>query len=273
MRVNYFIQVVRAEATKQFKNQMHNNGVFFSMLIWPVLAFAAAYYQFKPFNFESVFRAVPYLTEENLISYIMIGYFAMIFFRSFVQSAWRFSFERTSGTLELIYMSPASRLAVMLGNAVASLMTSVWMFTVFISGIFILFNPVQSVNPIIFTAGLLLMLVMSILWGILLNSMFLFTRDSGMLFTILEEPMELFAGVKIPVVLFPVWAKAISLLFPLTYVVDILRKIFFLGYGFDQLKVQIYTCSLLCITMFVATIIILAAGEKHNARTGNMTLF
>jgi len=271
--VKKFFKVVKAEAYKQFKNEFHNKWILFSMLLWPILSFATAYFQFKPFNFNAVLEHISYLNEKTLITYIMLGYFAMIFFRSFVQSAWRFSFERTSGTLELIYLSPANRIAVIFGNAVASLITSVWMFAVFMIGIFVLFNEVKIDNLGMLSLGIFLMVAMSILWGMLLNSMFLFTRDSGMLFTVLEEPMELFGGVKIPVTLFPMWAKAIGMIFPLTYSIKILRRIVFLGSGFAELSPLIYTCILICITMFVATVFIMKAGEKHNARTGNMALF
>jgi ABC-2 type transport system permease protein len=268
-----FIKVVSAEAIKQFKNKLHSVWVFFSMLLWPVLAFATTYYQFKPFSFDAVRQRMGYLSDESLITYIMIGYFAMVFFRSFVQSAWEFSSERMYGTLELIYLSPANRVAVMLGNALASLVTNVWMFAVFMVGIFGLFNKIPVINLTLLILALALMVLMSILWGMLLNALFLFTRDSGMLFTLLEEPMELFSGVKIPVSIFPVWAKAIGALFPLTYAIALLRGIVLEGHGLLEVSNLLYTCLFICITMGVATLYILKVGEKHNAKTGDMALF
>lgn len=268
-----FLKVVTAEAMKQFKNKLHSVWVFFSMLLWPVLAFATTYYQFKPFSFDAVRQQMGYLSDESLITYIMIGYFAMVFFRSFVQSAWEFSSERMYGTLELIYLSPASRVAVMLGNALASLVTNVWMFVIFMAGIYGLFNKMPVMNMPLLILAMALMVVMSILWGMLLNAMFLFTRDSGMLFTVLEEPMELFSGVKIPVSVFPVWAKVIGVIFPLTYVVQLLRDIVLQGLGLPEVSGLLYTCVLICIIMGVATLAILRAGEKHNAKTGDMALF
>lgn len=268
-----FVKVVKAEAVKQLKNQIHNFWVVFSMLIWPVLAFASTYYQFKPFKFEGIWKGISYLDDKTLITYIMIGYFAMVFFRSFVQSAWGFSFERVYGTLELIYLSPANRLAVILGNAVAGLGINVWMFTLFSLGIYGLYNQVPIANYPVIAVSMLLMIVMSIIWGMLLNAMFLFTRDSGMLFTILEEPMELFAGVKIPTVLFPLWAKSIGMLFPLTYAIKLLREVVFTGCGFYEIQTQLCICSLICLIMLVMTVTILNLGEKHNTKTGDMALF
>ncbi len=268
-----FIKVVRAEAGKQFKNKIHNIWVIFSMLLWPILAFASAYFQFKPFSFEAITEKVSYLNDESIITFIMIGYFAMVFFRAFVQSAWEFSSERIYGTLELIYLSPANRIAVILGNAIASLVINVWMFVLFMTGIYMLFNQVPLMNVPVLALALAMMVLMSILWGMLLNALFLFTRDSSMLFTVLEEPMELFAGVKIPVELFPLWAKGIGLAFPLTYVIRLLREVVFLGYNLTEVSSLLYTCIFICTIMFVVTVFVLKWGEKHNAITGDMTLF
>lgn len=271
MREN--INIVKAEMYKQFKHTFHNGLVIFSMLLWPLLSFTTAYYQFKPFRFDEILVTLEYLDEGALITFIMIGYFAMIFFRSLVESAWRFSFERTSGTLELIFMSPANRLVLIFANALSSLISNVWMFAIFMIGIFGFANTVVITNPFMLIFGLTLMVVMAVLWGMLLNSMFIFTRDSSFLFTILEEPMELFGGVKIPVQLFPLWAKAIAGIFPLTYAIKLLRQIVFLGSTFSDVKGLIYTTILICITMFLGTMVILKIGEKVNRKTGNMALF
>lgn len=267
------LKVVLAEMKKQFRHTFHNGLVVFSMFLWPLLSFATAYYQFKPFSFEGIYDAIWYLKEDTLITFIMIGYFAMMFFRSLVESAWRFSFERTSGTLELIFMSPANRMAVIFGNALASLLSNVWMFTVFIVGLSFIANTTVISNPLLLIFGLMLMMIMAVLWGMLLNALFICSRDSSFLFTILEEPMELFSGVKIPVQLFPLWAKTIAGVFPLTYAIKLLRKIVFLHSSFYDVQGLIYTSVLICITMFVATYLVLIAGEKVNRRTGNMALF
>ena len=126
-----FSRVVIAEAYKQHRNYFHSKVIYFTMLLWPVLLFLAAYYTYKPFRLEAATSHISYLTESNLITFILIGYVAQMFFRSFVQSAWFFSFERTNGTLELIYLSPANRLALIFGNAVSSLLQNIWLFTVF----------------------------------------------------------------------------------------------------------------------------------------------
>jgi len=271
--MNYFFRVLKAEMLKQHKHYFFEKTIYISLFIWPLLTFTTAYYSYKPFRLDKITRGIGYVNDQNLIVFVLIGYLSLVFFRCFVQSAWRFSFERTAGTLELIYMSPANRLAVIMGNAVASLFESVWLFVVFGVGILVFNGNQLKVSPLSVFSGLILLLGLSMLWGMLLNALFLFSRDSGFLFTILEEPMEIFAGVKIPTQVFPIWAKIISVVFPLTYCTEILRRVCLNGESFHQL-IGFWAISLLMgLVMLALTVLCLHLGELHAKKTGNMALF
>lgn len=111
--------VVWAEMKKQHRNYFHSKLIYISLFVWPALNFITACFSMQVFDVGQ--STVPYLTDQNLVAYLMLGYLCMSFFRCLVQSAWRFSQERFSGTLELIYLSPANRGAILLGNALASL--------------------------------------------------------------------------------------------------------------------------------------------------------
>ena len=266
-----FVKTVRAEMIKQHKVYFHSRMIYVSLFIWPVLSFTASYFSFKPFNIDR--SAVPYLNEKNLLVFMLLGYICMSFFRSLVQSAWYFSFERTAGTLEYIYLSPANRMAVILGNALSSLFESVWVMLVFSISISVMNRQSFHMNFPAAAVVIMLMMVMAVLWGMLLNALFLFSRDSAFLFTILEEPMEVFAGVKVPTEVFPLWAKAISFLFPLTYAVEAVRRVFLNGDDLGGIRSFIYVSLFILLLMVILINLCLKLGEKHAKRTGNMTLF
>jgi ABC-2 type transport system permease protein len=197
----------------------------------------------------------------------------MSFFRSLVQSAWRFSFERVSGTLELIYLSPTNRAAVLLGNAVSSLFESVIIMIVFTISMLVMKNEVVIMKTIPGIVVFLLIMGMAVLWGMFLNSLFLFSRDTDFLFTILEEPMELFGGVKVPTTLFPLWAKAISVIFPLTYAIEAVRKVVLMGSSLYDIRGFVIIGFVIMGILLGAIIIIIQIVERHVRRTGNLTLF
>jgi ABC-2 type transport system permease protein len=266
-----FFKAVKAEMLKQHKVYFHSKAIYVSLFIWPVLSFISSYFSFKPFNIDS--STVVYLNEKNLLIFILLGYICMSLFRSLVQSAWNFSFERISGTLEYIYLSPVNRLAVILGNTLSSLFESVWVMAVFSLSIFILKHQYLNINVPAAIVTLLLMIIMAVMWGMLLNSLFLFSRDAAFLFTILEEPMEIFSGVKVPTVIFPFWAKIISFIFPLTYALEAIRKVFLTGDSLNKVKGFIICSIFIILIMFILINLCLILGEKHAKKTGNMTLF
>ncbi|MDF2533225.1 MAG: ABC-type polysaccharide/polyol phosphate export system, permease component [Clostridia bacterium] len=143
----YMLSSIMAESIKQHKSLYHSNLMYFSMLIWPVLQLFTAYYSYKPFEGSAASEIVAkWVGEDMIFAFILFGYISFMFFKCFVQSAWRFSYERISGTLELIYLTPASRLGVMLGNALASLFESCWMFTVFCAGALVFFTNLNISN-------------------------------------------------------------------------------------------------------------------------------
>lgn len=271
--MRYFVKVLRAEMKKQHKNRYFGKSIYVSLFIWPLLTFTTAYYSYKPFPLGKIAGGLGYVNEGNLIIFVLMGYMCLIFFRCFVQSAWFFSMERTYGTLELVYISPANRLAFIMGNAVASLFESIWLFMVFALGVFFLNSSGFKVNIVCAMIGIMLLIVLSVLWGMLLNALFLFSRDSAFLFTVLEEPMEIFAGIKVPITVFPFWAKAISAVFPLTYIAEMLRRIFIRGDGLLQIKGFIFVSILIGFIMLSVTILCLKLGEQYAKRTGNMALF
>jgi ABC-2 type transport system permease protein len=90
---------------------------------------------------------------------------------------------------------------------------------------------------------------------------------------VLEEPMEIFAGIKVPTAVFPIGAKVVSAVFPLTYIAEMMRRIFIRGDGILQIKGFIFISILVGFIMLSATVICLKLGERYAKKTGNMALF
>ena len=266
-----FLKVVWGEACKQHRNYFHSKSIYISLFIWPFLSFVTAYYGYLPFEIEGT--DIGYINAENILIYLLLGYMCMSFFRSLVQSAWNFSFERHSGTLEYIYLSPGNRFGVLLGNALSSVLESVIVMLVF--GVLIMFLHREVLRMQLWTCLVVFSLVvlMAVGWGVFLNACFLYSRDTDFLFTILEEPMEIFAGVKVPVVLFPGWAKVISMIFPLTYALEAVRETVLNKASFSELKGFFGISAVILFLLFGGTLFTIQLVEKHMRKTGNVTLF
>jgi ABC-2 type transport system permease protein len=271
-----FVRTLLAEARKQHRVYFHGPLVYFSVFIWPLIELVTAYYLYQPFmgigtDGASLERGGG---SSSLTGFLVIGFLGYNFFFSLIQSAWRFSFERTSGTLELILLTPANRFAVILGNAAAALLESVWLLTgFFIATFFILPDLWNNANFWLLPFGLLALTLAAMAWGALLNTLFLLTRDNGFFYTILQEPLSFFSGVRFPIALFANWMRVISYALPLTYCLIILRKIALDHAMLPDIALEIGALAGLIVLMLAASYLLLGYAERRAKRTGSLTLF
>lgn len=263
--------VIKAEIIKQQHHNYHSYFVYFSLLLWPILGFLEIYYTYHPFEFSGYLGIN---NSQDLLAFLATGYMTYTCFWSMVQNAWSMSYqEREGGTLEIAFLTPANRMAMNYGKALGALIQEVWMFSCFC--IFILFytDTFSLSNLYLLPICLSLLVIASTLWGGMLNAVFLFSRDSSLIMDFLDTPMNLFSGAKIPIQCFPLWAKVISLIFPLTYCLQIIRLIL----GIEQQDTTIGTSLLGLVVCFIIMIFLTAVVtfrvEKHNRETGELNFF
>ncbi|MGE5702733.1 MAG: ABC transporter permease [Clostridia bacterium] len=268
-----WLSLLWAEIKKEHRNSFHSNLIYFSLLIWPVIMFVTAYYSFLPFSLGSSSPLARFIDPDQLVLFLLTGYLGYIFFWCLVQSAWRMSFERQGGTMEMIFIAPVNRLAFIYGRAISSLAEGVWLFLCFVL-LAVFFIGGLNINswwsiPLAF----FILLLSAVVWGGLLIVLFLFSRDSSFLYTVLDEPMLIFAGVRIPPLAFPFWAKLISLCFPLTYALDLVRQLLLNGAAPGQVMGELLTLASVLLALVLLTTGLVKLAERRMKRTGNMVLY
>lgn len=263
--------IIKAEIIKQQRQEYHSYFVYFSLLVWPILGFFEVYYTYNPF-LGSNYAGIE--SGSELLAFLGTGFMAYTCFWTMVQNAWSMSErERRGGTLEISYLSPANRLALNYGKALGALMQEAWMFCCFCVFILLYTKTLHWKNigllPIVF----ILLIVSSTIWGGMLNAVFLFSRDSAIIMNVLDTPMNLFSGTKIPINCFPIWAKLVSMIFPLTYCLQIIRLVFKIqedGNGWVENIVGLSVC---IIVMMTITVWVTKKAEIHNRETGEMQFY
>jgi ABC-2 type transport system permease protein len=266
-----FFNTCLAEIKKQHKNYYNSWSSFISLLIWPALICFTSYYVYLSFDLNQLVQ-YGLETKEQLMIFLIIGALGYNSFFSMIQGAFQITNERQNGTLEIIYATPANRLAMLYGRALGGFLQSVWMFSVFFVTV-VLYNSEVTFSKIIsLMLSYLIMTIASIIWGGFINILFIITRDASFLFTICDEPMNFFSGVKIPLLAFPIWAQIISSIFPLTYCLLIMRRIIIKGSIFNNLEDLFKLFASLLILVFLTHILSVLA-EKHNRETGNLQLY
>jgi ABC-2 type transport system permease protein len=273
--MRHWVRVFAAEALKQHRRMFGSKMVVFSMLVWPVLQLATAYYTVLPvLDTPGAAQRWPLVTEPGrLLAFLGAGALAYTFFFALVQSAWHFSFERVSGTLELLFLSPASRLALVLANGATALAQNAWLFGCFAVAAAVATDTLHVAHPGMYLVAGLALLVPAVAWGAFLNSLLIFSRDSAFLYTLLDDPLWFVAGVRLPLFALPVWIKAIGLAFPLTSSLVVLRGALLDGDRVGDLAGPLGLLAGLCALLLAATVGLLRVGEAQAQRTGSLQLF
>lgn len=107
----------------------------------------------------------------------------------------------------------------------------------------------------------------------MMNAIFMFSRDASIIMNLFDTPMVLFSGARIPSSCFPLWGKIISLFFPLTYCINIIRLV---------LKIQENSRGwldnmiglLICLgIMILVTVFLTRKAEAKNRKTGEIQFY
>lgn len=268
-------RVVQAEMLKQHRILFGSKMMYFSMLIWPALELASAYYAFLPFlHAPNLIKNWSVAADpKSVILFFITGLLGYTFFRSIVQSSWQFGFERFNGTLEMLFLSPANRLVLILANGAGALLQSVWLFLTFAIGLILLVGGLHVSNPAMFLVAFLGLLIPSLGWAAFLNSICIFSRDSGFVYTVIESTMSFLSGVRVPLPAFPLWVRVIGTLFPLTTSLVVLRGALLSSETIWTLWPALLFLAAFSFAMFLAAIIVLRKGEKYAREHGTLALF
>ncbi|WP_306327092.1 ABC transporter permease [Streptomyces venezuelae] len=272
--LRHALRVFAAETLKQHRRLFGQPLVVFSMLVWPVLQLATTYYTLRPVATAS--RAAenwPLAADpERLLAFLATGTLAYAFFFSLVQSAWHLSFERTTGTLELLFLSPAGRLTLMIANGAGALLQNAWLLTCFTVAALTGFGTLSVAAWWMYGIVLLALLVPAVAWGAFLNSLLVFSRDSAFLYTILDEPLWFVSGVRLPHFALPAAVQVVGAVFPLTGSLLAVRGALLEHRTLSDLAPTLLGLGALSALLLVAASLILRVGEARARRTGALSL-
>ncbi len=267
-------KVFAAEALKQHRRLFGQPLVVASMLLWPLLQLAATYYTLHPVAASSAAAARWPIAADpgRLLGFLATGTLAWAFFFSLVQSAWNFSYERVTGTLELLFLSPAGRLTLMLANGAGALLQNAWLLTCFLGAAAFGFGTLDVAGPWMYPVVLLALLLPAMAWGALLNSLMVFSRDSTFVYTVLDDPMWFVGGVRLPAFALPGVLRVIGAALPLTGSLAVVRGALLERRGLAELAPGLAWLAVLCALLLGGAALALRLGEARARRTGGLHL-
>jgi ABC-2 type transport system permease protein len=138
--------------------------------------------------------------------------------------------QQVQGQLEAIFLTPASRAAVLFGPAGSSLVMVLWMFLVV--GLVVHFAFGLALGPAAVARALAVILLgLPAIYGMgaLFSIAVLRYREVNGLVQLVRGLCQVFCGMTFPIVVLPDWARAVALTLPPTYVIADIRAVLLTG--------------------------------------------
>lgn len=218
---------------------------------------------------------VPYLRPYggDFFSFFIIGVafyninqLAMKGFSDAIRSA------QLTGTIESIYQSPINTSGFLIGSLAWPLMYASIRGGFFIFVAAVLFNfRVGSFDPVL----LLLLLIISFLahigYGLIAACFVVLYKEGNPIAVAFNVMSMFFAGVYIPVDVFPPSIRWIAWFLPTYFSLDAIRKVVLVGAGYDEVMPSIITLLIFIVIMLPIGLILFNESVKIAKKNGNLT--
>ncbi|AZR73595.1 hypothetical protein BBF96_09455 [Anoxybacter fermentans] len=180
--------------------------------------------------------------------------------------------ELNTGTIELIYLSPASRIAWLLGSSFAPSLMFLFSLGAVTTLFYFLFRLSVTINLWTFSIALLMTVISS--WSMSLM-VFILTIWLKKIFNVLNFSLEviaIFVGILYPVTYLPIYIRWISYCIPVTYGISLIRESFMSGYS-SHILLDIVALSVLTVIYMAFSVTFFTRLERRLKNNGNFLKF
>jgi ABC-2 type transport system permease protein len=270
-----FWRVVVAEMKKNIKQYFFTSRVLFWTLALPLGNGLYFYFLYLPFEKGSVdleFNASIFTLD--LVGFTLIGQLLYSFFTMMLLAGVTFNRERWQGTLESVLLSPANRIAVLLGMALANALNYMWLLI----GVLLSWVVFLNVNMLIsdffaLFASILLSYLSLVALGMCFEAFCIHSRRGHMYANMLQEPIMFFSGLIFPLQSMPRALLPVSYLLPLTFGLISIRLTMLGGASIFDVAVPLIILASMVIIFFVLAIWLIGYAERSAKAKATLTQF
>jgi ABC-2 type transport system permease protein len=182
--------------------------------------------------------------------------------------------EQIRGSLEAIFMTPASRLVVLFGPAVSQMVWAVWIFVVVGLALWIGFGvsigPAEALRALtVLVVGLPALYAIGALFAAVVLRF-------GEVHALVQGVRGLFTavcGMSFPIVVLPDWAQTVALSLPPTYLIGDLRAVLLTGSGIGRIVGDLTILAGMGAVLAALAVIAFRSTERHARRGGRLAQY
>ncbi len=209
-----------------------SNAYLIDILRWPL--FPLMLYATLQITYAASGRAE--VAGANVPGFLLVGIVGLLVWGATIWAGgYAIEWERSTGTIAALLLSPASRVAVVLGYGLGGI---VWLLPGFAMVALLAlatgarFDVTTPLAPLLAVATLV---VGAVAVGFALASLFVLSRRANVLANFLQTPVYLLAGFAVPRQELPGWLRPLSDALPVSHAIDALRASTLRGAGVGEI--------------------------------------
>jgi ABC-2 type transport system permease protein len=247
-----------------------------NFLIWGVLPL----FWFLPFIFTGLAftggtTSAAYQSQtgySNFIPYLVLGWVVYTYVDSSVWGVGNtLRWYQFSGVLEPMFMIPAPRLSILLGAAVAEMVTTSVSTSILFCLSLLIFGISFAASAILPVLILLFLMIVGFTgFAFALSGLILVFKDPSVLTELVDTIIYILTPINYSINVLPLWAQPLSLILPSTFALVGIREAALAAAGLPQLWTDILILIILDIVFWVAGIGVFQVAEHHTRRKGTL---
>lgn len=158
-------------------------------------------------------------------AFLLVGMVGLLTWNSSVKgSGSSIEYERNTGTIGALFLTPVSRAATVVGHGLASLAEMLPAYAVIVVIGLVAGARLDVTDPLVLVLALLALAAASLAMGFALAGLFVLSRRGSLIANFLQSPIYLLAGFIVPRADLPGWLYGLSEIVPIAHATDALRS-------------------------------------------------
>jgi ABC-2 type transport system permease protein len=267
-----------AASLKEWRILRRYPGTFISFLFWPIALPLAFVFQAEAFAGGRSDTAAAFADRtgtNEVAGFLFIGWATYMWLSLILWGpGTSLRTEQIRGSLEAVFLTPASRLVVLFGPAVSELVWAAWIFVVVGLALWVGFGV--TITPLEALRAMLVVLVaMPALYaiGALFAAVVLRFGEVNALVQAVRGLFTIACGMSFPIVVLPDWAQTVALSLPPTYLIADMRAVLLAGAGVGRLAGDFLILIGMGVVLAVLAILAFRRTEAHARRGGRLAQY
>ena len=224
------LRAFAAAGLKEFRILRRYPTLFLGFLFWPIVLPVAYVLQARGFAGTSQAAVDAFAARAgtaDIVGFLFLGFAAYMWISMILWGpGTALRTEQVRGSLEALFLTPASRLVILFGPAFSQIVWALYMFGLVGLALVFLFGV-----PIGFAEALRALVVIGVsvpaLYGLgaLFASVVLRFGEVSALVQTVRGVFTVFCGMTYPIIVLPEWGRAVALALPPTYLIGGLRSV------------------------------------------------